>query len=126
MHKCTKIRTQISLTKTEVGASNPWKGVSRILSLLQSVLCAGCLRDCFVHFLFSRHLTFVISFLSKSEPVDLILFSSLWLPVVVRIMCPRNYYFGIVLLPAIIFIHVKMQTVTQYTDPYTLKMITSP
>jgi len=126
MHECTKIRTQISLTETEVGASNTWKGVSRILSLLPSVLCTGCLRDSLVHFLFSMHLTSVISFLSKSEPVDLILFSSLWLPVVVRIMCPRNYYFGTVLLPAIIFIDVKMQTVRQYTDPYTLTMITSP
>ena len=114
------------LTETEVEARNPWKGVSRILSYLPSVLCAECLRDCFVHFLFSMHLTFVISFLSKSEPVDLILFSSLWLPVVVRITCPRNYYFVIVLLPPIIFIHVKMQMVRHYTDPYTLTMITSP
>jgi hypothetical protein len=108
---CTNIHTQISLIQTEVEASKPWKGVSRISSLLPSVLCAGCLRDCFVHFPFSMHLTFVISFLSKSELVDLILFSSLWLPVVVRIICPRNYYFVIVLLPPIIFIHVKMQKV---------------
>ena len=65
MHECTKIHTQISLTVTEVRASNPWKEVSRILSLLPSVLSAGCLRDCFVHFLFSMYLTFVISFLSE-------------------------------------------------------------
>jgi hypothetical protein len=89
MHECTNTRTQISLTETEVEVSKPWKGVSRISSLLPSVLCAGCLRDYFLHFLFSKHLTSVISFFSKSEPVDLILFSSLWLPVVVRIVSKK-------------------------------------
>ena len=59
MHECTNTHTQISLTETEVEASRPWKGVSRIPSLFPSVLCIECLRDCFVHSFFSMHLTFV-------------------------------------------------------------------
>jgi len=42
MHKCRNICTQISLKETEVEVRKPWTGVSRILSLLPSVLCAGC------------------------------------------------------------------------------------